>query len=73
VFDTLVPIGAAAVIAPLSFNEGLLRFETPYLFFTTAVVMFFFLHKRGIHRREAVVVLALYGAYVLVKLSGLFV
>ena len=73
VFDTLVPIGAAAVIAPLSFNEGLLRFETPYLFFTTAVVMFFFLHKRGIHRREAVVVLALYGAYVLVKLTGLFV
>jgi cation:H+ antiporter len=69
VFDTLVPIGAAAVIAPLSFDRGLLKFETPYLFFVTAVVMFFFLRKRGIQRWEAAVVLALYCAYVLVKLT----
>ena len=69
VFDTLVPIGAAAVIAPLRFDEGLLRFETPYLFFVTAVVMFFFLYKRGIQRWEAAVVLGLYCAYVLVKLT----
>jgi cation:H+ antiporter len=73
VFDTLVPIGAAAVIAPLSFDRGLLRFETPYLFFVTAVVIFFFLHKRGIQRWEAAVVLALYCAYVLIKLTGVFV
>jgi len=70
VFDTLVPIGAAAVIAPLSFDAGLLRFETPYLFFLTAVVMFFFLRIRGIQRWEAAVVLGLYCAYVLVKLTG---
>jgi len=69
VFDTLVPIGAAAVIAPLSFDRGLLMFETPYLFFVTAVAMFFFLHKRGIQRWEATVILALYCAYVLVKLT----
>ncbi len=73
VFDTLVPIGAAAVIAPLSFDEGLLRFELPYLFVVTALVMFFFLHKRGIQRWEAAVVLALYCAYVLIKLTGFFV
>lgn len=72
VFDTLVPIGAAAVIAPLSFDAGLLRFETPYLFFVTAVVMFFFLYKRGIQRWEAAVVFTLYCAYVLVKLAGSF-
>ena len=73
IFDTLVPIGAAAVIAPLSFDKGLLRFEMPYVFFVTAVVIFFFLHKRGIQRWEAAVVLALYCAYVLVKLTGSFV
>lgn len=72
VFDTLVPIGAAAVIAPLSFDEGMLRFETPYLFFVTAVTMFFFVHKRGIQRWEAAVILSLYCAYVLVKLAGSF-
>jgi cation:H+ antiporter len=73
VFDTLVPIGAAAAIAPLRFDPGLLRFELPYLFIVTAIVMFFFLHKRGIQRWEAAVVLALYGAYVLIKLTGAFV
>jgi cation:H+ antiporter len=73
VFDTLVPIGAAAVIAPLSFDEGLLRFELPYLFVVTALVMFFFLYKRGIQRWEAAIVLALYCAYVLIKLTGFFV
>ena len=73
VFDTLVPIGAAAVITPLSFDEGMLRFETPYLIFLTAVVMCFFLRKRGIQRWEAAVVLGLYCAYVLIKLTGAFV
>ena len=70
VFDTLVPIGAAAVIAPLGFDEGMLRFELPYLIFVTAAVIFFFLYKRGIQRWEAAVILALYCAYVLVKLTG---
>ena len=69
VFDTLVPIGVAAVIAPLSFDEGLLRFELPYLAFVTGLVMFFFLYKRGIQRWEAAVVLALYCAYVLIELT----
>ena len=72
VFDTLVPIGAAAVIAPLSFDEGMLRIELPYLFVVTALVMFFFLYKRGIQRWEAAVVLALYCLYVLMKLTGAF-
>ncbi len=73
VFDTLVPIGAAAVIAPLSFDQGMLRFELPYLFAVTALVVFFFLYKRGIQRWAAAVVLALYCAYVLIKLTGAFV
>lgn len=72
VFDTLVPVGAAAVIAPLSFDPGMLRFEVPYLAFLTAVVLFFFLRKRGIQRWEAAVVLALYCVYALVKLTVSF-
>jgi cation:H+ antiporter len=72
VFDTLVPIGAAAVIAPLSFDAGMLRFEVPYLFFVTALVLVFFLYKRGIQRWEAAVVLGLYCGYVAVKLAMSF-
>ena len=70
VFDTLVPIGAAAVIAPLGFNSEMLRFEVPYLFFVTALVLFFFLYKRGIQRWEAAVVFGLYCVYVFVRLTG---
>jgi cation:H+ antiporter len=73
VFDTLVPVGAAAVIAPLSFDAGMLRFEVPYLAFLTAVVLFFFVRKRGIQKWEAAVVLALYCAYALTKLTVSFV
>jgi cation:H+ antiporter len=69
VFDTLVPVGAAAVIATLRFDENLLRFELPFLFFLTLIVLVFFLRKRGIQKGEAVIVLALYGGYVLLKLS----
>ena len=72
VFDTLVPVGAAAVIAPLNFDEGMLRFEVPYLAFLTVTVLFFFLRKRGIQRWEAAVVLALYCVYVLLKLTVSF-
>ena len=70
VFDTLVPIGAAAVIAPLSFDKGMLYFEVPYLLFLTALVIFFFLQRRSIRRLEAAVVLSIYCIYVLVKLTG---
>ena len=70
VFDTLVPIAAAALIAPLRFDEGLLRVEVPYLFFVTAVVLFFFIRKRGIQRWEATTVLALYLGYVVAKVTG---
>ena len=69
VFDTLVPVGAAAVIAPLFFDEGMLRFEVPYLAFVTVLVLLFFLYKRGLQRWEAAVTLGLYCVYVVIKLT----
>ena len=61
------------MIAPLGFDEGMLRFELPYLFFVTFMVLFFFLRVRGIQRWEAAVILALYCGYVVVKLTGSFI
>ena len=72
IFDTLVPVGAAAAISTLRFDGNLLRYELPFLFFLTLVVLVFFLRKRGIQKGEAVIVLALYGGYLLVKLSREF-
>jgi cation:H+ antiporter len=68
IFDTLVPIGLGALIMPLSFDPGLLRFEIPYLMALSLVVLFFFLRDRGIHRRESIVALAAYGIYAVIKM-----
>ena len=72
IFDTLVPVGAAAAISTLRFDRDLLRYELPFLFFLTLTVLVFFVRKRGIQKSEAVIVLALYGGYLLLKLSRAF-
>lgn len=72
IFDSLVPVGAAAAISTLRFDGNLLRYELPFLFLLTLTVLVFFLRKRGIQKGEAVIVLALYGGYLLLKLSRAF-
>lgn len=72
IFDTLVPVGAASAISTLRFDGNLLRHELPFLFFLTLLVLVFFLRKRGIQKGEAVIVLALYGGYLLLKLALAF-
>lgn len=72
IFDTLVPVGVAALISALRFDGNLLRYELPFLFFLTLTVLVFFVRKRGIQKGEAVVILALYGGYLLLKLARAF-
>ena len=72
IFDTLVPVGVAAVISTLRFDGNLLRHELPFLFLLTLAVLVFFMRKRGIQKGEAVIVLALYGGYLLLKLARAF-
>lgn len=68
IFDTLIPIGVAALIAPLDFDSSLLWFDLPYLFaLTTVVLSLFVVHRKGLQKGEALVVLTLYAIYVTVK------
>lgn len=69
IFDTLVPVGAAAVIAGLDFDSTMLRFDVPFLFALSLLVLFFFVSKKGLQKSEAAIVLAAYGAYVLFRLA----
>jgi len=59
VFDTLVPIGVAAPIVDVEFDAAMLRFELPFLFALSIIVLAFFRRARGIQRLEAAVILAL--------------
>ncbi len=68
IFDTLVPIGAAALFAPVMFERGLLAFDLPLLFGLSLLVLIFFLRKRGLQRREAIALLVYYGSYLVLKI-----
>lgn len=68
IFDTLIPIGVAALIGPLAFDRKILMFDLPYLFGLTALVLtLFVLPKKGMQRGEAALVLLLYASYVILK------
>ncbi|MEM9403245.1 MAG: sodium:calcium antiporter [Pseudomonadota bacterium] len=70
IFDTLVPIGAAAVISRVTFDRGILTQELPYLFVLSATVLILFARRGGVYRPQALVILGLYLAYVIAKVSG---
>jgi len=63
IFDTLVPIGAASIIYPVQFDGRLLYFDLPILAALSILVLLLFLYKKGLQKREAVVVLVAYGCY----------
>jgi cation:H+ antiporter len=69
VFDTLVPVGVASMIARLEFDRGILTFEVPVLFVLSAIVLVFFRQTKGIQKREAIVILSIYVGYVVIKLA----
>lgn len=70
IFDTLVPIGVAAAISRIDFDEGMLMREVPFLFVLSALVLVFFRTEKGIQKWEAAAVLSLYCGYAVIKISG---
>lgn len=68
IFDTLVPIGIAAIISPLSFNHSLLYIDLPALAAISLLVLLFFFKKKGLQRREAIVILLAYTFYIVTNI-----
>ena len=68
ILDTLLPIGLAAAISPVSFEKQLVFFDLPFIFVLSAVVLGFFYTRRGVTRPEASIILTFYGVYVAIKL-----
>ena len=68
ILDTLLPIGIAAVLSHVAFERQLLFFDLPFIFVMTTVVLAFFYTKRGVAKREGVVILGFYSTYVIIKL-----
>lgn len=71
IFDALMPVGVAAVIANLEFDSEMLRFDLPFLFVLSIVVLVFFDRSKGIHKRQAAIILGLYLGYAALKIGSL--
>ena len=71
VLDTLLVPGLAAVISPLVVPGAILMVDLPVLLLVTLIVLYaLYVSRRGIQKTEAVILLAIYLAYVVVRLAG---
>lgn len=71
VLDTLLVPGLAAMISPLLVPSAVLRVDLPVLLLITAIVLFcLYATRRGIHTREAVILLTIYLGYAFLRLAS---
>jgi len=68
ILDTLLPVGIAAAISSVAFEQQFLHFDLPFILLLTFVVLAFFYARRGVKRPQGLVILALYFAFVAVKI-----
>jgi cation:H+ antiporter len=69
IFDTLVPIGVASIIADISFDGKWLTVELPFLFLLSTFAMILLATTMGIQRFRAAAILCMYCAYVMAKFA----
>jgi cation:H+ antiporter len=70
IFDLLMPAGVGAIIHPLSVDRGTFVFDLPAAAVVTAALLVFLVHRKGIQRREALVLVLLYLAYVALRVGA---
>ena len=69
IFDLLVPVGVAAVIHPVLVEPETLRWDLPAVAVATLALIVFMTRTRGLQKREAWVLIALYVAFVVVRVG----
>lgn len=63
IFDTLIPVGVGGMISTLTFDRTMLVFDLPALAFVSMMALFYFAQVKGIQKREAITVIAVYFLY----------
>jgi len=70
IFDLLVPVGVAATIHPLRVSRDTVYYDLPAVALVTLVLGFFLTRRRGLQRREAVVLIVIYLGYVVLRVAA---
>ena len=65
IFDLLLPMGASALLHPLVIGRGTLLIDLPFVALVSVVAFVAF--RKGLQRREAVLLVALYAGFVIVR------
>jgi len=71
IFDTLIPIGVAGTISGLEIAPSIVWFDLPALFLLSAMVLYFFTHRTGLQKMEALLLIFLYMVYGSLKMFGI--
>jgi Ca2+/Na+ antiporter len=67
--DILLSLGAGAMISGFTVEPILLLFDTPFMFLVAFLVIGLFLRNMKLDRKEALVLVLVYAAYVILKLA----
>ena len=66
-FDLMVPVGASSVLFPLAVDRHTLLVDVPTMVVVTSATLLFLLGRNGLRRGEALSLLGMYGAYLVLR------
>lgn len=69
IFDLLVPVGLAGAISPVHVAPATIWFDLPASALATVALLVFLVRRRGIQRKEALALVALYVGYVVLRIA----
>ena len=67
IYDVLVPVGLGATISPLSFESHIIYIDVSFLFLVSFLALFFFNKRKGLQKKEAIALIALFLLFNLYK------
>lgn len=69
IFDLLMPAGIGSIISPIRAGWDILLYDLPFMFILSLVIGVFLFAKRGIQKREAIVLILMYVLYTVFRLT----
>lgn len=69
IFDTLVPIGSAALISELQISKEIIFFDIPSLFILTILVLVLFRYRGKIQKKESILLIIVFLLYAGLKIT----